>query len=1188
MTRNQVLSQQEILSKTAQKQGMAAAPESSAWVAASAGTGKTKVLTDRVLRLLLPRSDGRPATLPSRILCLTFTKAAANEMALRINKTLSRWAVADDLDLQKNLTSLFGRAPTSEQVSAAQRLFANVIDSPGGLPIMTIHSFCQSVLGRFPIEAGLSPNFGTLDESMGQELMAEAIAFVIDTAQRADQAGSQIANAVDHLLSDIDEQSFISAVRSVVSERTQFEMLMGQYHTIEGVYAAVCAHYDVAQNMSEDALISAFCEKGRGREDDLRSVAMAMLSPDCKAKTAKPLAQSMIAWLDAPHDQRISMFDRYCAAFLSGDNENIRKQGFPPANVKKQDPNAEDILKAEGAELLRLLDIVKAIKSAEKTRDILYIAQAVIEKYKALKEAKGLLDYDDQIICTMRLLSGESKAFAGMKGINAQALINQWIMYKLDQGIDHVLVDEAQDTNPEQWRIIESLTSEFFVGDGARDDVLRTSFVVGDIKQSIYSFQRAAPKEFARMQNIFDERISVGGYVNHNISLDTSFRTTQSVLGVVDKVFASEPMHHSLGVHHVDHQPYRAGQEGMVALWPEYKSAEQEQRDFWDPPISRNSTESGSTQMARRVADEIRNWLDRKEVLSSRNRAIQPGDIMILLRSRSALQQQLIRELKLRNIPVSGADRMILSEQIAVQDLYALARFCLLPADDLTLAEILKCPLLGWSEEELFTLAYNRKGSLWQEVCNPDPLKLNGITDHIDDLVFASDDKRARTRDYLSRLIGRVSYLGTYEFFAHVLNMPCPADDQSGMHAMLRRLGEDAIDPLEEMLSAAMNFGKLHIDQMQLFLKEQEKAETEIKREMEEASGQVRIMTVHGSKGLQAPVVIMPDTMKSSGGAKISRFLWPDKSDLDIPLYTTRKTFEPAPYVRARENVKTKDEDEYYRLLYVAMTRAEDRLYIGGFRGKRSAPESSWYYQIRNAMQDMDDVQELDDGTLLLHNPQTAAPDKAKDERADVVGADDIPVWATTNAPDVPYPPRPLIPSRPLPEDDAPAMSPLYAADQKRFRRGNVTHKLLQFLPDIEEGKRQNAALRFVHKNAVDLTQGVREGIVKEVMGILGNPKYAPYFATDSLAEVPVTALIGDRIISGQIDRLVVGDKALWVIDYKTNRPPPTDPNNVPPIYRKQLSAYRDSLSLIYPGYQIHCALLWTDGPNLMVMDDYL
>ena len=1163
-------------------QRTASNPQESVWVGASAGTGKTKVLTDRVLRLLLPRDDGRPATPPNRILCLTFTKAAANEMALRINKELGRWAVMalkhDDpkKSLYATLEKLLGHAPTQDQVEAAQRLFADVIDCPGGLQIMTIHSFCQSVLGRFPIEADLPPNFDMLDERQAADLMRQAQAQVFEKAQRLEESGSNLADAVHMSATELDEERLTGLVRSICQERRQLTSLFDRYKNAQGIYAAICDYYGIEQNIFHDNVVETLCEESGYDQVGLRQAAKALCED--KGKKAPLYGTGIQRWLDESYEGRIGLFEEYQSIFLK-ENGEPRTQAFPPKGVQESFPHCAEILQKEAQRLLDAQETVKAAKSAQITRDILMIGYAVLEEYTRIKDTQAVLDFDDLIMRTMDLLNGRTISFSHLSKMDLEH-VTPWIMYKLDQGLDHILVDEAQDTNPEQWRIIEALCSEFFSGFSARDDVIRTSFTVGDIKQSIYSFQRAAPEEFQNMQQVFDQKITQAHQVNRNVGLDISFRSTSSVLRVVDQVFTEPQLNEAVGGGHIQHSAFRAGQSGLVELWPLVEQEKAEKRPYWEPPTRVVNQHNGSSDLAAKIAKNIRNWLDRKETLPAYDRPIKPGDIMVLVRSRSAFVDQLVRAMKKEKIPVSGSDRMVLGDQLAIQDLLAIERFCLLPDDDLTLACVLKSPFLGWNEDELFSLAYNRKGTLWQELCNFDCSKLDAIEDHSEPVVSVAEEKREAARDYLARLSGRARYLGAYEFFSRVLNQSCPADASSGYRAIRGRLGDDAIDPIDEFLNVALDFGHDHIDHLQVFLDHQERQSTEIKREMDEGTGQVRIMTIHGSKGLQAPIVIMPDTIKTSAAKKVGRMLWPDKTQCDVPLFSVRKDDDPKSYKSVYLRAQDKEEQEYYRLLYVAMTRAADRLYIAGYQGVKPAQDNSWYFKIRQAMEADETCITQEDGTLCIENAQEAEPDKKEPQKTSGSEKQDLPDWAHQSAPQEPTPPRPLIPSRPSVEESEIALSPLLAMDQKKFRRGNVTHKLLQFLPDFPAQNREDIALKFVHKNAADMSEEVRHSIVSEVMDILNNPGYAPFFTGKSMAEVSVSGLMPDqRIVSGQIDRLVIGEREIWILDYKTNRPPPKDIKDVPAIYHRQMAAYRDSIQAIYPKHKIYCALLWTDGP---------
>lgn len=1171
-------------------QSLASHPDHSAWVSASAGTGKTKVLTDRVLRLLLPRENGQDGTPTRRLVCLTYTKAAANEMAVRITKMLGSWAVMDvdsfdqDSSLRYKLEKLLGYTPSEKHIKAAKRLFAEVVDTSGGLQIMTIHAFCQSILGRFPIEAGVPPDFKVMDEGQARELMGRAQAHMVNKAQDEGQSGSPLSNAFYNLSVALSPDSFAAQLAEMSKEKNQISALLEKHRGIEGMYAQLCSFYDIAPELSEESLIDDFCKEGQFDRKDLKDVAEILL--EAKGKLAPQRGIYIADWLAASHEERTQLFAVYRRAFLTL-KDTIHKQAFPPAAVNKKFPHVSDVLHKEAERIMKLVDAIKCVHSAKLTRDIFYVAKEVLKNYELLKQKQGFLDYDDLIRRTMELLNGRTEAFQSLNN-EARTQSLSWVLYKLDQGIDHVLIDEAQDTNPEQWRIIETLSDDFFSGLGAREDITRTYFTVGDIKQSIYGFQRAAPDEFKRMEGIFDQKIKQAGQINNIVPLDISFRSTMSILRVVDNVFKGEGACSALGETSIHHRAYRKGQEGVVELWPVFETLKSERAEPWLPAVQVQAQSSGAEDMARFIANKIKNWVSRKEFLGSRGRPIQPGDIMILVRSRRAIVERLIRALKAQGIPVSGADRMVVSDQLAVQDLIALARFCLLHDDDLTLAEVLKSPFIGWDDDDLFALSYNRRGTLWQELCNPDwqRVKVLGA-----DIKVPDGDKVKKVQDYLARLIGRARTLNSYEFFSVILNEGCPADSYSGMRAICKRLGGEAFDPIEELLNMALDFTYDHADHLQNFLDEQEKVSKEIKREMEEAGNKVRIMTIHGSKGLQAPIVILPDTMKKKQGRDRDNMLWPVKTGLGVPLYATNVSAMPEAYVSYKNEKMGVEEEELQRLLYVAMTRAADRLYVTGYTGAKKPLEGGWYEKIEAAMRSDETVQHIDtsEGEVLrIENPQTENPDKAARKKASIISVPEVASWVFEMPKAESVPPKPLIPSRPSKEDEDNdrSLSPLKAVHNNRFLRGNVTHKLLEFLPEYPQGKHKEIAVNFVNKNAGDLSQHVRDNIVEEVCAILSHPEYKDFFRKGSMAEVPVTALMPDnKVISGQIDRLVVGEKDIWIVDYKTNRPSPREETSIPKVYRDQLRAYRDVMQNIYPGHIIHCALLWTDVPRLMKVD---
>ncbi|MBU0859256.1 MAG: double-strand break repair helicase AddA, partial [Alphaproteobacteria bacterium] len=901
------------------RQRLATDPDLSVWVSASAGTGKTSVLTRRVLRLLLPREDGRPGTLPGRILCLTFTKAAASEMKLRLTQTLALWATLPliaaspaNKSLTTELGALLGRAPRDHEVMAARRLFAAVVDTPGGLRIMTIHAFCTALLGAFPLEAGLPPQFKTLEEAPAAALMTKARNDVLTGARLAPH--TDIARALDSLAGALSEDAFNELLQEIAKERQQVRQNLEEHAGPDGLYRALCAQLGLSANENEASILMDTC--AGVDEAALRNACTALAESSSAGDQERGIG--LQAWLDSDVSGRADEFEAYTALFLTSTGE-VRKRLAVKA-VGDKNPAALEAMQVEAERIVSVRERLNAAHCAAMTGHLFTVGSAILARYQALKEARAALDFDDLILRTLQLL-------------RAQHMV-PWVMFKLDGGIDHILVDEAQDTNPEQWEIIRLLAADFFSGSGAREDVRRTIFAVGDEKQSIYSFQRAAPEKFTAMRTLFRGMVMAAGLPWRDIPLDMSFRTVSPVLRLVDETFAPEATRAGMGSAALKHYSHRADHGGLAEIWPLFISPKEDKESLWDPPVAAGESHRAAAHMARHISATIKAWLDpaKPEMLASKGRPIRPGDIMILVRTRTAFVNQLIRALKVAGIPVGGVDRMVLAEQLVVRDLMAVAQFALLPGDDLTLACVLKSPFIGWTDQDLEGLAaYRHHGeSLWQ----------------------ALQTQKHSLVAWLSAQRDHAAHAHPFEFFSRLVQEPCPADAISGQHAITGRLGVESLDPLEEFLSAALAFETDNIAALQDFVLYMGRAATTVKREQEEAGNNVRIMTVHGAKGLQAPVVILPDTIRPrrGGNRQSERLLWPEKADIPLPLWASRSDRECAPYSAGKQVVQDRMDEEYRRLLYVAMTRAEDRLYVTGFRNHTKHIADSWYDYIESAI----------------------------------------------------------------------------------------------------------------------------------------------------------------------------------------------------------------------------------------------
>jgi ATP-dependent helicase/nuclease subunit A len=1161
------------LKRTTRAQSDAADPLASAWVSANAGTGKTHVLTRRVIRLLLA---GTP---PERILCLTYTKAAAAEMSKRVFDELAKWVTASPDDLKSALVKLLEREPTDDELARARILFAASIETPGGLKVQTIHAFCERLLQRFPLEAGVPPGFSILDDETGRALQREAVDDVLHAATRdrnsplGQALAIAIAYAVDDRFDDllaqaIRQRSWLDALLRFDGGIAEVEDLLRRKFGVRAGATRQAIERDIATLIPEPDLRRLRDALSGGSSSDVKLAATVTGALDATSPAAR--AKALLGYL------------------LNGDGEPRKR---PMTNgIKAAHPDLDAIVQRAQSRAPALRAELGGIRLIEATIALYRLADAVLQNFKEAKARRAVLDYDDLILKTAGLLNP--------RGYNEASTATEWVLFKLDGGLDHILVDEAQDTSPEQWRVIEALATEFFTGAGAREE-RRTLFAVGDEKQSIYSFQGADPRKFAEMGDAFSRLAQGSEQVWRRVPLDLSFRTVRTVLDAVDGVFsdAARTPGVTAGDTSIRHIASRLGHAGLVEIWPTEKPDDPSDIDTWQP-LDETPDVSPVTRLADRIAATIERWLQDGERLPSEDRPVRAGDILILVRKRRPFAPAMVAALKARKIPVAGADRLALTEQIAIMDMMALGDFLTLPEDDLSLATVLKSPLFDLDDNDLLTIASGRKGTLWK-----------ALLDHRD-----TDPRYRAAGDTLKAWRARADYAPPYEFFAGLLGK------DGGRARMLARLGGEASDALDEFLDLALSYDDAAPPSLTGFLSWLRASEREVKRDMEHGRNEVRVLTVHGAKGLEAPIVFLPDTCTTASAARQAGGIVTlefdgdtDEKPLGTPppfVWCVKGASKLPPMATASAATAQAETAERNRLLYVAMTRARDRLYVAGFETRSGRAPGCWYDLICEGLAGtLAEVPQPDGTTLLrLSEEQTAEPKPPRHELAASMAPVPLPEWALRPAPRVNAPSIPLAPSRleayapddegePLPNqpgrdirtDEPPAAPSASLGGDFRFLRGTLTHALLQHLPTLPSASWQSAAAQFIAKRGAALSPRAQASIISETLTILNDPSFAPLFGPTSRPEVPIAALIprpdgkGPPLrLSGQIDRLVETAGEVLIVDYKTNRPPPREPEQVALAYIYQLVAYRLALQEIYPGRTIRAALLWTDGPRLM------
>ncbi len=1095
-----------------ERQVQAARPDASTWLAANAGSGKTRVLTDRVARLLLSGVE------PQHILCLTYTKAAASEMQNRLFRRLGAWAMLPDDRLAGELADLgAGNGTDPDHLARARTLFARALETPGGLKIQTIHSFCAALLRRFPLEARVSPQFAEMEDRAAALLRAEIVEDFSDGPE---------AGVIDAVARHITDADFSTLTAAIARNRNAFGVPIDRQDLL--------AVFGLPPGFDADQLVRRVFLGGETELlRRLRSVLATGGINDGKA-AEKLLATGYCGLSDLPVLENV---------FLTGAGAKepfSAKTGSFPGKALRE---AHGDLMSELEPFMRRVEAARqqrlGLAAVQKSTALHGFAAAFLPEYAHRKQLRGWLDFDDLILKARQLLNDPAVA--------------AWVLYRLDGGIDHILVDEAQDTSPAQWDVIEKLAQEFTSGQGARSDVERTIFVVGDKKQSIYSFQGADPQAFDRMQAEFADRLRGHGGELQDMTLEHSFRSSEIILRLVDLVFDGRVEAGFGG--DGKHRAFKSDLPGRVDLWPVVEKLDDGDDRVWTDPVDRSCAQHHTVILANRIAGSIKRMIETGETIpidgdkagTFNRRPVRAGDFLILVQRRSDLFAEIIRACKSANLPIAGADRLKVGAEMAVKDLAALLSFLVTPEDSLSLAIVLKSPLLGWDEQALFDLAHRRDVPyLWQAL-------------------------RSRAAEFpetlamLNDLRGQTDFLRPYDLIERILTR------HDGRRRLLGRLGHEAEDGINALLSQALAYERAEIPSLTGFLVWMETDDLEVKRQMGSAGNVVRVMTVHGAKGLESPIVILPDTGKRKPPG-------PDEIMMveGTPLWRTNADQIPDILKEARDLARAKQMNERLRLLYVALTRAEKWLIVAA-AGDLDKNGDSWY-QMVEAVMTAENAEQLSVGGQAIQRMAHGdwdAPELAGDP-------EDRP--ETILLPDVferPAPAPQVLTQTLSPSDlgGAKALAGDQGLDEDAAkRRGTRLHLLLEHLPGVAQGEWPMAAAHIL----ADTAEPERSDLLAEATTVLTNPALAEVFAPGTLAEVPVTARLGSTRMHGVIDRLLVAPDRVLAVDFKSNATVPDDAAACPEGVLRQMGAYAQALAQIYPDRRIETAILWTRAAILM------
>ncbi len=1110
-------------------QADASNPASHVWLSASAGTGKTQVLAARVFRLLLRGVD------PGAILCLTFTKAGAAEMAQRINGRLAAWVRMPAPALAADLIAL-GESPVQALQDRARTLFAKVLDAPGGgLRIQTIHGFCQGLLAAFPVEAGLTPGFRPLEAREEAGLAREALATMLSDAEREGRERPvEIVGRLSLRMGEGGAEAFLLACARALPALEALPV---------GIQPWLRRELGLPSGDIDEA-IAEWCDAL-----DLDAIArIAAANRAWGTATGQAAAATVQRWLDS--EDRAATLDELASVVLTGTGTQRKAS----KKLIDAEPDYEVLARDLGEACTDVLSMVQRATYCDLLADGLEVGRDYARGYALAKRRAGAVDFDDLIATTVALLD--------------QPGIGEWVRYKLDQATEHLLIDEAQDTNGHQWRIVRALADEFFVGRGIYAPSTRTLFTVGDYKQAIFGFQGTDPLNFQAAEQYFGGRASEAegdddwpeeerGLPLARLSLRHSFRSTRTVLEFVDAAIDAigEP---GLGIEgEVEQHASEVAGPGTVTLWPPVSAggSEDDEEGWVDDAVRK---------LASDIARAVKGWLapDTGLMLESKGRRLRPEDVMILVKRRGDLASLIVARLYAEGVPVAGVDRLRLNAPLAVQDLLATIRFVLQPEDDLSVAALLVSPLIGWTQDELMAAAPREAGPLWRHLQRTQP---------------------ATRLAPLLAMLARADIATPYQFLEELLSGPL-----DGRRKLIRRLGTEARDPIEELLNAALTFESTTTPSLQRFLDWFDRGDVEIVRDPSAPLDAVRVMTAHGAKGLQAPLVILADATADPSAAPRSILKWaPEPGAAPIPVFRPRSSERGGPLDAVVSAAEQRELEEHWRLFYVAATRAEERLVIAGALGPRAKgvpPENSWYAASDRALTALEVPMGEGARTFAGVEPQPAVIAKASasvEIRADA----NLPAWAHEPAPQEARPPRPLSPS--ALGDDAVSDPPPTPAMRVAAERGRLIHALFERLPAVAAADRSTAADRWLAKAGGVDDALARFEIMQSVVTVLDDPRFAELFSADTLAEAPIAATLANgMVVSGTVDRLLIEANRIRVVDFKTGRRAPRGLDDVPEYHLKQMAAYAEALAVIFPGRSVEAALLYTAGPRLIVLTD--
>ncbi len=1166
----------KVFQDTIKLQQLASDPKNSAWVFASAGSGKTKILVSRVLRLLLS------GTHPSKILCLTYTKIAANEMQNRIYQELSKWLLLPEKELIKVLEDLsgkdFSQKELAKELTIARTLLIKILDQESALKVQTIHSFCQDLMKAFPFESKIKPNFTIIDEQQEKLLLIKARKNILNQALK----NQQLKSIISSISAKLGEDSFINLIGLMLEKKERLIFLKQKYFTIENITDEIFKNLKIGKNQNKEIIFSAFLEKIKKHFSSLQELVMTLENSD--KKTDITTKENLQKFLSNP---KLENFSLYQSTFFT--NQNQPKKLIITAKYNQE--KFLDLFAIQQELILEFLDQLNSLEIANSTAEILEISDKILGEYLRLKDINSYLDYNDLIIKTNQLL------------LNPE--FEQWIKYKMDGFFDHILIDESQDTNDLGWNIIKAISEDFFSGENYQDNSQknRTIFIVGDQKQSIFSFQGAKPNICEEIYDYFAKKLSDLGSKLYKINLDNSFRSNQTILEIIDGIFLNKD--HRLAIKASEefngHNAIRKGI-GRFELWPEIsakKILKKQDTDQLKIDFTPKQYYQEKEFLAEIIALKIQDWIQNQRIIDAKNRKVQYSDIMILLRNRTnGFDKILGKFFNKYSIPFSSNSKIEVGNNIIICDFLSLAKFTLFKNDDLNMAGLLKSPFFNFEEEELF------------EVCQIKNQQNISLFEALKSRQASKNSKYVKTVNQLEQYIAKSKESGVYGFFYYVAN------HSDNYQKILSRFGAKSIqlqEIIEQFLLIAFNFENKFSLNLLEFLDYIEKLLPKIAiNNRDQNQDKIVITTVHSAKGLQSPIIIIPDTIYNFDLMPNSRekIFWIDCFDDNLPFFVN-KSEERNNFIKFFQKQKIQEsKDEYLRLLYVATSRAEDELYVAGFKNnsKTTRDQNCWYSIIADSLDNKFDVSS---SVKSKYFDQEFLPANIKDQLLKQDLSKNFEQIFDFNHQIIAYGSKTnniksdiLLPSLKTNDLNSNLVATINASinqehktldikakyfTQKSAVKGEIIHKALEIIGKISSFYNKNRikadktyllniATKIIKQKSLEaaLDYNLTKEIISKIEDFINSDIFDDLFSNNLECEIEISGYFDKKLITKRIDLLVIKENEIIIIDYKSDDIAYKDLQNpAPQDYQQQLNIYQNLLAKIYPNYKIGTAILW-------------